>query len=240
MILMMVQRLSLVFLVCLISASGSPTLAAPFDPPPNSDAPRSTAGGASRPADSSCTLDEFSGLKATALAPQTFVGLTSQSTPVLWLYLPNSEGETIELTVFDQDLNDLSQFLIASPETDGFLAIDLSEHFTLSVDVPYYWTAAFICNPSRRIEDWVVGGWIEYQPVPTGDQQALQSLVPSGQVNQYMGSGYWYDAFAVMQPFVEMKPSSSEFEAIWDTLIRQAELQLPWPDIRHGAQAQTP
>lgn len=240
MVFMMVQRLSIVFLVCLISARVSPLLAAPFDPPPNGDAPNSTAGGASRPADSSCTLDESSGLKATALAPQTFVGLTSQSNPVLWLYLPNKGGETIELTVFDQDLNDLSQFLVPSPDTHGFLAIDLSEHFTLSVDVPYYWTAAFICNPSRRIEDWVVGGWIQYQPVPTSDQQALQSLVPTDQVNQHIGSGYWYDAFTVMQPLVETEQSSSEVEAIWNTLIGQAELQLPWVDVNHGRQTQKP
>ena len=127
-----------------------------------------------------------------------------------------------------------------SPGTQGFLAIDLSEHFTLSVDVPYYWTAAFICNPSRRIEDWVVGGWIQYQPVPTNDQQALQSLVPSDQVSQYMGDGYWYDAFAVMQPLVETEQSSLDVEATWDTLIGQAGLQLPWFNVNHGSQVQTP
>ena len=240
MISMMVQCLSIVFLIFLISARVHPVLAAPFDPPPNNDAPSSTAGGASRPAGSGCTFDESSGLKATALAPQTFVGLTSQSTPALWLYLPNNQGETIELTVFDQDLNDLSQFLVSSPEAHGFLAIDLSEYFTLSIDVPYYWTAAFICNPSRRVEDWVVGGWIQYQPMPTSDQQALQSLTPSDQVSQYMDSGYWYDAFAIMQLLVETEPSSPEVEATWNTLIRQAELQLPWFDINHGRHTQKP
>lgn len=228
----MVQRLSIVFLLCLIGARGGPVLAAPFDPPPNSDAPSSTAGGGSRPANSSCTAEGPSGLKATALAPQTFVGLTSQSAPILWLHLPTSNDvEAIEFTIFDQYLNDLYQFEISNPNTRGLLPIDLSEHFDLSVEIPYYWTASFICNPSRRIEDWVVGGWITYQPLSTNDQQALQALEPLAQVNQYMNTGYWYDSFIVMQQLVATEQALSGVEDAWNTLIKQAELQLPWIDM---------
>lgn len=217
---------TLTFLISL-SVSTSLALANAFEPPPERNAPHSTAGGGSRPAtDSSCTLAESSGLRATAMAPKTFVGLTKQANPNLWLYLPTNEAKSIELSIFDQQLNGLSQFEIASPTAPGFVAVDLSEHIALSVGTPYYWTAAFVCNPNRRTEDWVVGGWIQYQSVSTSEQQTLQELPPLEQVQRYMSTGYWYDAFTMLLPLVRANPSAADVEATWNTLMRQAALEL--------------
>ncbi len=231
---MSMRQFATVALACFLGLGGerSPSLANPFEPPPERNAPHSTAGGGSRPTTgSSCTLDEASGLKATALAPQPFIGLTRQASPNLWLYLPTNEAQSIEISVFDQQLTGLTQFEIPSPDAHSFTTIDLSEYITLSVGVPYYWTAAFICTPNRRTEDWVVGGWIKHQPLSTMEQQALQALSPLDQVNRYMGTGYWYDAFTALLPLVQTDPLSSEFEAVWDRLIQQADLELTWVDV---------
>ena len=204
-----------------------------FEPPPDRSAPRSTAGGGSRPTDSRCMLDDASNLRAMALAPQTFVGLTQQANPNLWLYLPTSEAneaEFVEVSVFDEQLNGLTQFEV-SLNTPGFLAIDLSQHITLSTGLTYYWTAAFVCNPNRRTEDWVVGGWIKHQPITPSAQRGIDALAPIDQVDHYISTGYWYDALTVMLPLAQSDPSSSSFGVTWDRLVQHADLTLTWVDL---------
>lgn len=208
-----------------------PVLANAFEPPPERNAPRSTAGGGSRPAtESSCTFHPDSGLRATALAPQSFIGLTHQAPNQVWLYQPTNEAQSIEISVFDQNLNGLAQFELTSPGTPGFLAVDLAEHITLAADTPYYWTAAFICSPHRRTEDWVVGGWIKHQPLSTSNQP---TLAPIDQVKQLMGTGYWYDAFKQLLLLSQTTPESSNLEELWNSLTQQADLELPWATVNN-------
>lgn len=231
---MIVRHVSLAALAFVLSlTAGIPAaIANAFEPPPERHAPLSTAGGGSRPAAaSSCTLDESLGLRSMAMSPQAFVGLTGQSTPGLFLYVPTIEAQTIELSVFDQRLNGLSQFEIAAPQAPGFVEIDLSQHIALSADTPYYWTAAFVCNPNRRTEDWVVGGWIRHQPVTDGEQRLLQTLLPLEQVERYTSTGYWYDALTIMLPLVQENPASPALEAMWNRLVQQAALELTWADL---------
>ena len=211
-----------------------------FEPPPDQDAPSSTAGGGSRPVDAMCTQDPVSGNSAIALAPQTFVGLSHQAQPTLWLYLPTAEVEGIEFSLFDAQLNGLVQAELRAPEASGFISIPLSEHATLSEGMPYYWTAAFICNSARRTEDWIGGGWIEYQPIASNNQKVLEELSLLDQADQYLETGYWYEALAVLFSLAETTPSSPRIEDIWDALLEQASLSptlsTPWiEDINDGS-----
>ena len=211
-------------------------LANAFEPPPNQDAPQSTAGGGSRPVTSSCNWTQAEGDKhrAMALAPQSFVGLSSVAQPILWLYVPASSISGIEVSVFDQELNGLAQAKIAEsePGIPGLVPLELPEGFRLSPDQPYYWSAAIICNPNRRTEDWVVGGWIRYQPLspeltlPDGDESLSH-------INQQMETGYWYDALTAMVPALSGVSSSPSFtitQTTWLALLQQAHLN---PNVIH-------
>lgn len=226
---------SLVWVLLLSSASltlgVAPASGEPFSPPPERGAPSSTAGGGSRPSTVSCTLDELSGRRAIALAPQPFVGLTNQARPNLWLYVPNNAVETIEVSVFDEQLMGLAQFEITPPDSTGLFSIDLSAHVILPSSDPLYWTAAFVCDPNRRTEDWVIGGWIQYEPIEISEQQALQALSSTEQIEQYANSGYWYDALSVILKLAQTPSSSSVLQDSWNRLVQQAAIELNWTDI---------
>lgn len=211
----------------------APAAGEPFSPPPERGAPSSTAGGGSRPSTVSCTLDELSEQRAIALAPQPFVGFTSQAMPNLWLYLPNNEVETIEISVFNEQLGGLAQFELDPPDSTGLLSIDLSERVTLPAGNPLYWTAAFVCDPNRRTEDWVIGGWIQYEPIEMSKQKELQVLSSMEQIDQYASSGYWYDALTAVLALAQTPPPSSALQDRWNHLIQQATIELNWADIDH-------
>ena len=118
----------------------------------------------------------------------------------------------------------------------------------------YYWAAALICHASRRTEDWVVGGWIRYQPLPS--TQATTALINSetvdslssssveseinleqltAQINHYMETGYWYDALAMLLPLVQGS-SSSLLESTWVALLSQANLSPVEMNLNDGGQ----
>lgn len=210
------------------------TFANAFEPPPNQDAPDSTAGGGSRPANSSCHLtpSEVNDMQAIALAPQSFVGLSSVQSPTLWLYIPNLSISGIEISLFDQDLNGLAQTNLSKPDMPGLIPIELPENYLLSPHQSYYWSAAMICNPNRRTEDWIVGGWIQYQPLAS-DTSSVANTAPLVQIHRHLETGYWYDALAAMIPSLPIQSdeaTASTVEMTWGNLLQQANLN---PNVIH-------
>ena len=65
----------------------------------------------------------------------------------------------------------------------------------LSNDRSYHWTVALVCNPKRRTEDWVTGGWIQRQKPSDRLQQTLnQNSNLIDQATSYLQANFWYDA----------------------------------------------
>ncbi len=212
-----------------------PAQAAAFEPPPNQDAPSSTAGGGSRPAESACAWAPTGSPNsvtppstAIALAPQNFVGKSHVAQPTLWLHIPNTASKTditaLEISLFDQQLNGIAQEQQVLTGSSGLVPIQLPESFTLSPETTYYWSAAFVCNPAQRTDDWVVGGWIQYRPLLLADQQTLKSLSLLAQANQYLTTGYWYDALATLMPLMQATSPAPETQATWASLLNRANI----------------
>lgn len=208
-------------------------LATPFEPPPERDAPSSTAGGGSRPGQPSCGTGQSA--QAIALAPQTFVGLSSEAQPNFWIYLPNLDVDQVELSLFDAELKGLVQTTFTLPSQSGFVPLQLPESYELDRDQTYYWSAALICNPQRRSEDWVIGGWIRYQPTATSQATRLQTLSPLQQVNYQLHQGYWYDAVTTLLPLTRTLPPDPHLQPIWIALLQQADLAPPWKTLDDSA-----
>ncbi|MEM9089337.1 MAG: DUF928 domain-containing protein [Cyanobacteria bacterium P01_F01_bin.53] len=212
-----------------------PAQAAAFEPPPNQDAPSSTAGGGSRPAESACAWAPAGSPNsvtppstAIALAPQNFVSKSRLAQPTFWLHIPNTTANTditaLEISLFDHQLNGIAQGQQVLTGGSGLVPIQLPEGFTLSPGTTYYWSAAFICNPTQRTDDWVVGGWIQYRPLPFADQQTLKSLSLLAQAHQYITTGYWYDALATLMPLMQAPSPAPETQATWANLLTRANI----------------
>ncbi|MBE9010531.1 DUF928 domain-containing protein [Pseudanabaenaceae cyanobacterium LEGE 13415] len=199
------------------------SFASAFEPPPGQGEPGSTAGGASRPIRSTCvlsnTLDQL-----TVLAPKSYLGLTLQARPTFWVYLPATRANTLEFSLFDRQRKGIYQTRIDVANKKGFVKITLPESApALNLNQSYNWTVALVCNPKRRTEDWVAGGWIQRQASPHSLQQKLNlATTDSDRATLYARSQFWYDAISLM---INSKQAGSESGIkLWSATLEAAGL----------------
>lgn len=216
--------LTTTLLLCFaLSGQAQKTLASAFDPPPGQGEPGSTAGGASRPTQSTC-VDSSSTAPFTVLAPRTYLGLTTQARPTFWIYLPTTRSKTLEFSVFDRQRKGIYQTKVTIANKSGLVAITLPETApALDLNQSYNWTVALVCNQKRRTEDWVIGGWIQRQ-APTAQLQQRLSFATTtvDRAKLYAESQFWYDAIPLLiQP---NQPSSEASLNLWSTMIQAAGL----------------
>lgn len=194
------QSILSITVISLLTAYPTVASANAFDPPPGQGAPKGTAGGGSRPVTPSCLIPPDSIALPILLAPKSYLGLTTQTHPTFWVYLPTTTAKTIEFSLFDQNRKGIYQVSLAIPKSAGLMAIPLPKNIPgLTVDRSYHWTIALVCNPKRRTEDWVSGGWIQRQQPSARLQQELnRSEYPLDRAKFYLQSNFWYDAMTTL------------------------------------------
>ncbi|MGG6266925.1 DUF928 domain-containing protein [Leptolyngbya sp. AN03gr2] len=199
------------------------TLASAFDPPPGQGQPGSTAGGASRPSQPTCAASNRD--IPIVLSSRTYLGLTTQARPTFWVYLPSTRAKILEFSLFDRQRKGVYQTQIAIENKSGLVKITLPETApALDFNQAYNWTVALVCNPKRRTEDWVVGGWIQRQAPTVQFQQKLNlAITDLDRAKLYAQSQFWYDAISVL---INSKPASSEsFTNFWSETLKTAGLE---------------
>lgn len=216
--------LGVVTLIDLHTTHRHQALANAFDPPPGQGTPKGTAGGGSRPVRPGCLVSPETGDSPQLLAPKNYLGLTSQTRPTFWVYLPETQAKTIEFSLFDAQQKGIYQVQIPIVKSAGFTAISLPKTAPeLSLDQPYHWTIALVCNPKRRTEDWVTGGWIARQQISSQLQQALkQTTQPIGRAKSYLNAHFWYDAITQLIEFQVFPSDSSDFKEVWSSAFESA------------------
>lgn len=207
-------------------ASGllAPAAAAQFGSPPGQGTPKGTAGGGTRPATHLiCLKRPTSQEHLMALAPTQAVGLTTQATPTLWVYVPNTTAITLEFSLFTKEQEGIYQANLPVP-TSGLLKITLPANVALLPNQPYYWTAALVCDPKRRTKDWLVGSWIRQQPFNPKLQPQLTAADPEQRVRLYTQEGFWYDALNTYLELSQTQPGNANLIQLWAELLRTAGL----------------
>lgn len=195
---------------------------AAFDPPPNNGTPISTAGGGSRPAQPACVSDAVaSKTELTVLAPSRYVGLTDRSRPTVWLYIPPTRAKTVEFSLYDAEHKGIYQTTLPIPGT-GLVSLEFPAAApALTERKAYFWAVALVCNPDRRTDDWVVGGWIERRSRTTAQLPAAGLE----RVSLLANTGYWYDAIDGLMQLRQTQPPSAALASTWTTLLRSAGLE---------------
>ncbi len=221
-------------LIALLTAYPTIAKANAFDPPPGQGAPKGTSGGGSRPVTPSCLVPPDSLAEPLLqridlpilLAPKNYLGLTTQSHPTFWVYLPTTTAKTIEFSLFDQNRKGIYQVSLplakSAAKSAGLMAIPLPKTLPgLTIDRSYHWTIALVCHPKRRTEDWVDGGWIQrQQPSARLQQELKRSEHPLDPAKFYLQSNFWYDAMTILnQP---ERSHSAAFTELWSTAFASA------------------
>jgi hypothetical protein len=140
------------------------------------------------------------------------------------VYVPPTATKTLEFSLFDEQQNGVYQTTIDVPQA-GYVKLTLPSTVTLAPQQRYYWTAALVCNAARRTEDWVVGGWVKYQPLDDALQQSLTTSSTLQQVELYAESGFWYDAFNTLVELRQTQPDDSALGTAWSNLMQMAGLE---------------
>jgi Domain of Unknown Function (DUF928) len=221
-----------------------------FDPPPGQGSPGSTAGGASRPVNTSClinsektesltseslTSESLTSESLTLVAPKAYLGLTTQAKPSFWVYLPASRAKMLEFSIFDRQHQGLYQTQIEISNRSGFIQIKLPETAPeLNLNQSYSWTIALVCNPKRRTEDWVMNGWIQRQaPSALLQQQMKTATTDFDRFVLYRQSQFWYDAITLL---LNSSPSTISNQT-WTETFKAAGLpEISDPQIQRTAQ----
>ncbi|NER31470.1 MAG: DUF928 domain-containing protein [Symploca sp. SIO1C4] len=209
----------------ILTAQGIPTLweGKEYSPPSGIGTPSNTAGAGTRAPRQGCLV---TGKPLTALLPSNNFGVTENTHPQFFVYMPaialEEESIPVEFLLETQDGKDIYQTRFNSNGKDGILAISLPNHESISpleVDGNYKWSVAVICDPDERSMDIAVEGWVRRVKLDSTFNHQLRQLSLSKQVELYAEAEIWHDALASLAQLRLNNPDDSEIAAEWSKLL---------------------
>jgi Domain of Unknown Function (DUF928) len=203
----------------------SPAQAGAFDPPPGQGVPGGTVGGGSRTLQCLSSSSALPSALPSALAPSRQIGMTDRDHPRFWVYLPPHSATHVEFSLYDQDHNGLYQVTLPVAAGAGLQPIDLPIGApALAPQVTSQWAMALVCNPTRRTQDWVMGGWIQRAPIGQALAQQLAQAQGIERVQRYAQGGFWYEALDQMLTLQQAQPQSPALQSSLVALLQSAGL----------------
>lgn len=169
--------------------------------PPLRGAPSTRVGGGTRGAPSQTLLS--------VVAPD-HVGLTTEVQPTLYWFVGTPVGQTVELTIIDDDaIQPLLEIELQPPTAAGIHALRLDDAgVKLDTGKEYQWFVAIVQDPTRRSSDIVAGGAIKHVE-PSAELTRQLAQTPREQWGLvYAKEGFWYDAIGWVSRQIETGSSA--------------------------------
>jgi len=199
---------------------------------------------AGNPAGGNCTINwQHRTPRLTALIPDTSIGLTLLSDPMVFVYIPpiqERSGETRsnkamlgEWMLFDQDETTLLyRSTVPLPKTGGIVSFRVTQRsglearpLELQPEQNYVWHFTVLCNQEDFTRNPYVMGLIRRTKPNRALSQALQQASPEKRANIYARAGIWYDALATLAEHRRNQPSNPQLTADWATLLHDVHLE---------------
>jgi hypothetical protein len=200
-------------------AGAAPAASAPIFVPRSRGAPQARVGGATRSAGSAPPAIEV-------LAPRS-VGLTLESQPVLYWYLPEPTDHRIDLTVLnDASLRPLLETTVEPPKRAGVQRIRLADYgLELETGVDYQWFISIIEDAEQRAHDQIAGGAIARVDVPADLVPKLATAGAAQRPFVLAEGGIWYDAVDVLSRRIAAAPGDAGLRGQRAALLEQVGLE---------------
>ena len=190
--------------------------------PPNQDAPGSTVGGASRGWGICITEpnDNF-----IALMPPSNLGLTLNTHPTIWLYVPATSANAVELVFSHEDGTEILRKTVAMPEQPGIVSytLDESDLPALQVGKDYHWYASILCSDTDRSGNAIVDGWVKRIDDSTLGQKLARAAEETHPA-LYAEAGIWYETLQTLAHLRRTQPNNSEVTSSWQDLLQSVGL----------------
>ncbi|MDX1978241.1 MAG: DUF928 domain-containing protein [Pseudanabaenaceae cyanobacterium bins.68] len=200
-----------------------------FRPRPHTDRPLQTAGAGTRSLNdpqSQCVAANSPGLAL--VVPQAAANFTATERPKFWFYLPKTQAQALEFSLFQPTPNSLGE-----SET-GIYQVMLPiqrqrviTSFTLPPEAPaladnqtYTWRVSLVCNPQNRLRDLRITGTIT--KIKLAEDQKLQLAQGSTltRANLLASLGIWTDLLNTLSQDQQL------MQVNWQNLLKSPEVQL--------------
>ncbi|MBL1173938.1 DUF928 domain-containing protein [Pantanalinema sp. GBBB05] len=208
-------------------------LAAPaieFQPPKRGMPGRREGGGTRDPL--ACVRGKPSRLMA--LLPTTNLGLTVTDYPRFFWYMPQTKAKLAEFTLFevDENLEDRqpvyqTTFNIAGAASGGIASFQLptqAKMAGLKVGKDYRWTVSLICDPSNRMRDIEIEGWVQRVAVDPKLTKQLTRATVSDRIQLLANNGLWFDTVTTLAAERTAHPTDPALKTSWTELLQSIQL----------------
>lgn len=193
--------------------------------PPNGDRPKDTAGGASRH-DGKCPQDANQVEPyITLLLPSDRYGLTQESHPTFFVYLPQTTAQKAFFSLQDEDGNTVYQKFLSLNQKAGVVGLKLpTETASLEIGKTYKWSFALVCDRLLQPDSPSVEGKVRRVEVDASLSSQSQASTPLQRAALYGKAGLWYDTLTLLADLRRSQPDNAETTAIWEGFLNSVEL----------------
>ncbi len=218
------------------SASLNSKLENAFRPPRGTSSPVNTASGGTRQGkDEELGRCIESNRPVVALVPDSGIGETAAEYPTVFWYMPQTAARALEFVLRDENVNDLYRVKYLLPKsrkgvvsTPGIMSLALPSFASLSplkTGQEYYWQLALICNPTNRLKDIIVEGWIKRVDPDQTLALRVQQATPQERVALYAGDRLWNETLTSLVELRRDRPNDKDVAEAWKTLLDSVGLE---------------
>lgn len=182
----------------------------------NRGAPGTRQGGATR---GGCSTSDRT---LTALVPANNLGTTTSQYPVIFFYVPPTSADVLELSLLDENDNEVYQKNLTPNKTGGIASINFASLpglKPLEVGKSYHWYLSIVCNAQDRSADIFVDGWVQRIKPDPALQSSLQQVSVSDRASLYAVNGIWYDSLTTLFENRKASPNNSALVNEWADLL---------------------
>ncbi|MGC9505806.1 DUF928 domain-containing protein [Baaleninema sp.] len=202
---------------------GTTTSNVTFDPP-NDDTLDDSAGGATRPAALKCRQDPTSDVPLLALAPERQVGLTLSERPEFFVYVPETQAETVYFSLKDESDREIYGSEIPLSGEPGIVRISLpSEVPPLELERTYRWQVGILCQPVQTDMPWIEGR-VRRVSLSTERPEPFDRLSGVERAAWYGEAGLWYDTLSALAREYTRRPEDTQLSQTWENLLTEVGL----------------
>ena len=198
---------------------------------PNRSAPKVTSGAASRTGTQACVLKDQPLFRALVPKPrdkEMNYSLTTSRSPVLFVYVPQSTAQSIEVMLKAEDgAKTLYKTILPTPATSGILRLNLADPAmqAFQPNKRYQWSISLVCESEFITDKATVEGWIE-RIEPTAElTKKLEKATTQDRSFIYAEAGIWHEALQNIDDVRQLQPRDAAIAEDWRSLLTSAGLE---------------
>lgn len=181
----------------------------------------------------SCNLDETA-VRLTTLSPKRAnetpnsplsVESTVSDHPAFFVYVPQTQAETAQFILSDENQNTIYQTTFTPPPQAGVIGLQVPPEIpALQIGSTYHWLFNVQCDPYDRSGDLLVEGWIQRVELTPAQVSFLARTGVRDRPAFYARAGIWQDTLLTLATLRLASPDDADLTSDWASLLESVNL----------------